>query len=191
MKFRLGERFQFQTVTATLSSIVAFSVLFSGCTSGKPEPGVQTLGTQYEVFEGYRVGPTVKKENGKRLDMFLGVPEEDEQKSLSSTRKYTKVIYCIAENDEKSTLIDPFELLNHDVQQDKRIYIYGKSIIDKYKNIWQGLDCIASAIAIYHPSRRDYVIYDLNYTTPWEWQSIKSILKKAIIEGAEKAVQLP
>ena len=165
--------------------IHALSIFLGACSlacSSPTGPGATHLGETYETFQGYRSAPAELRHGGKRLDIFLGVLNDE-----AETREYKEILYCIAQNDDKRPLPEAVERINASPEE-KTIYIYGQRIVGKHEIWWDGLDCVAQAIAVWHNERAGYVYYDLNYSDPITLKDAFPLLRKAVKKGVDKGV---
>lgn len=158
-----------------------------GC--GTPSgPGAKALPGKYgQPYEGLRAAVPDLLDGGRRLDLFIGVPVEvpEGEEVLDAQPSFSVIVYCVALNEGKDPLTEVSKLVVQ-TPADRPIYIWGEAIKEKRGFWWDGVTCIAKALAVWHPKARVYVYYDLAYETPWwRWKTIKSGLKTAV-EGGKR-----
>ncbi len=128
-----------------------------------------------------------------RLDIFLGIPRPapaEGEAPLEPLPGWADVVYCVAINPDKEPLPE-VALLISATPADKVIYLWGSPISIKHGFWWAGVDCMAHAIAVWHPKAQDYVYFDLDYSIPFYKRfEIRELLKKAVKKGAETAREL-
>jgi hypothetical protein len=170
--------------------ITVLSVTIAGCSTPKG-PGAKVLPEKYgQPYQGLRAAaPDLKKE---RLDLFLGVPKVPAEDRVDEQPAFEEVIYCIALNEEDDSLKEAEALLNHKEQDpNKVIYVWGSPLTKKLGYWWDGIDCLAEAIAIWHPKAQDYVYLDLAYNTPvLRWRNIRNALKAAVKNSGKEALKI-
>jgi hypothetical protein len=153
-------------------------------------PGAKTVAEKFgEPYQGFRSSPPELLDKNRRLDVFLGVPEEtEEDESLDAPVEYKDVIYCVALNDEKRPLPEVFKLISEG-PADKLIFIWGAPVSKKKQWWWDGITCEAKAIAVWHPKARRYIYFDVSYGTPvLKWRNIRRALKIVVEKGAKAAL---
>ncbi len=100
------------------------------------------------------------------------------------------MVYCVAINPDKEPLPEVAALISA-TPPDKLIYLWGSPITIKHGFWWAGVDCLAHAIAVWHPKAQDYVYFDLDYSIPFYKRfEIRELLKKMVKKGGEAAREL-
>ncbi len=161
-------------------------VLLTGC--AVRGPGAKRLPEKLgQPYQGVRAAAPDMPDGEKRLDIFLGVLPETEEPRLEDALEFERVIYCVALNPEKKPLPEVAKLIEA-TPADKLIFIYGEPITEKYGFWWDGVDCAAIAVGVWHTKARKYVYYDLIYGTPLlQWRFIRATLVRAVQKAADKA----
>lgn len=168
------------------------TILAIGCAHGPKSTGAKAVVEIYgKAYEGVRAAPPDLKDSDERLDIFLGVTTEDTERAAPwigpETIAFDDVIYCIAFNEEEEPLPEVEELINA-TPTDKPIYLWGKAVTEKMDFWWQGVDCIAEVIAVWHPKARDYVYIDLTHKiSVWKSLSIKGALRDLVKQSGKAA----
>jgi len=165
--------------------LLFFLILFSSTACFSPKgPGGKVLAQKFgEPYQGVRSSPPELAANHERLDIFLGVPVEvkEGEERLEEGRKFKKIIYCIAINEDKRPLPEVFKLIEK-TPADKLIYIWGEPVTAKKGFWWDGVDCTALAIGVWHMKAERYLYYDLVYKDGIRW---RGLLKHAVEKGAK------
>lgn len=170
-------------------------LLCLGCSSPSG-PGAKEVNKEFgKPYQGLRAAVPDLLEGERRLDIFLGilpeVPEGEEAEVLVPESSWANVVYCVARNEDKDPLPEVAALIAS-TPPDMTIYIWGSPITRKHGFFWDGVDCEAEAIAVYHPKAEDYVYYDLIYARPWwQWRNIKSGLKSLVDAGRKVKKVIP
>ncbi len=167
-------------------ALAASLILCTACAARGPGAKrlPETLGQPYQ---GVRAAAPDMPDGEKRLDIFLGVLPEETEPRLEPEPEFENVIYCVALNEEKDPLPEVAALISV-TPADKLIFVYGKPVTTKFGFWWDGVDCAAVAIGVWHPKARKYVYFDLSYGTPlWQWRFIRAALVKAVGNAADKA----
>lgn len=155
-------------------------------------PGAKAVAEEFgEPYQGFRSSPPDISKNGERLDIFLGVPEvlkEEDERPLDSPREFDEVVYCIAQNKNKEPLPEVHTLISSS-PPDKLIYLWGVPMRKKRQWWWDGVTCVAQAIAVWHPKANRYIYFDLTYSIPiWQWTTIRRSLKIIVEKGVKSAL---
>lgn len=164
-------------------------VVLGGC-AHTPENVQEVIDKHGHPTEGYRSSPAALEEGDHQLQVFVGIVDEDAAPSTDGKPQFERILWCIAENEEKDTLrfvkrqIDAAPI-------EKKIAIYYSKIRDRHRYWFDGPDCYLKAIAVWMPQARRYQYLNPLYGTPWsEWLDLKSALKGSLNKGAGKALDL-
>ncbi len=170
--------------------LISLILLCSACMT-RGGPGAKRLPETAVTYQGVRAAAPDMPDGAKRLDLFLGVlPETDERERLDAEPVFEKVIYCVAINPEKDPLPEVARLIEA-APADKLIFVYGKPVTEKLGFWWDGVDCTAIAVGVWHAKARKYVYFDLVYGRPvWQWRYIRAALSNAVEKAANKAVDI-
>ncbi len=140
-----------------------------------------------QPFEGLRAAPAALEDDESRLEIFLGIVDEEAPVGMDGRPQFKRVLWCIAENDEKDTLRFVKKQIDA-APEDKPISLYVHMIKGGYKFWFGGPDCFFKAIAVWKPETRRYQYLNPLYGTPWhEWLNMKTALM-GLAKGA-KAVK--
>ena len=169
----------------------ALLILLTTACAHVQKPAAQHLAEEYVTFQGVRAAPAELRDSEERLDVFIGVLEEEPggmgPLPEAASRRFADVLYCIAENPDEDPLPEVVERINA-APADKPIFLYGRAVMEKHKFWWGGIDCVFEAIAVWHVPARDYVYYDVGWATPWwRWGMAKDAFKEAIKSGGKAA----
>jgi len=169
--------------------ILVAAMLLAGCAS-TPKNVQEVIDEHGQPIEGYRSSPAALEEGDHQLQVFVGIIDEEAAPSPDGKPQFKRILWCIAENEEKDTLrfvkkqIDAAPI-------GKKIAIYYSEIRDRHGYWFDGPDCYLQAIAVWKPQARRYQYLNPLYGTPWnEWLDMKSALKKAFSKGADAAVDI-
>lgn len=170
--------------------VAALALCLLGCAS-QAIPGAKVLPDKYgQPYQGVRAAAPDLHDGEKRLDIFLGVVVEPVDEQLDEQASFKEVIYCVALNEDEDPLPEVASLIGQ-TPADRLIYVWGKPIQEKRGFWWDGVDCAAEALAVWHPKARKYVYFDLVYGRPiWRWTVIRGALKKAVEGGTKGAVKV-
>lgn len=113
------------------------------------------------------------EDHDKRLEIFLEIDG--------------RVLYCVAENEEKDALRYIARLLAQH-PEGRQVGVYAHEIEGLYKWWFGGPDLSFKVIAVWHVKARKHVFLNPLYGTPWtEWLDMKHVLKKALEKGTDAA----
>ncbi len=170
-------------------ALVAVVLLVVGC-AHTPKNVQEVIDEYGHPTEGYRSSPAALEEGDHRLEVFVGIVDENAPPSADGKPRFERILWCIAENKEKDTLrfvkrqIDAAPI-------EKKIAIYYSEIRDRHGYWFDGPDCYLRAIAVWKPQARRYQYLNPLYDIPWhQWLDMKSALKGALGKGANAAVSI-
>ncbi len=172
--------------------IAAIALMLLAACASPSGPGAKVVAAKFgDPYQGIRAAAAELAPDHRRLDLFIGepvaVPEGEER--LNASREFSRIIYCVALNEEKDPLMEVHALIERG-RSDKLIFIYGEPITKQHGFWLDGVDCIAKAIGVWHPKARRYVYYDLAYDTPvWRWRYMHRILRNAVRKAGETALK--
>jgi len=176
-----------------LRAILSVLVLILSACAGPQGPGQARVNELHgEPIQGLRAAEPDYPGGGDkyRLDIFLGIPKAAPEGELEPQPGWADVIYCVAINPDKEPLPEVAALISA-TPADKPIYLWGTPITIKHGFWWAGVDCLAHAIAVWHPKAQDYVYFDLDYSIPFYKRfEIRELLRRAVKKGGGAAMKL-
>jgi len=182
-------RLQFHLALSMIWTITLV-LLLCAC-AGPGGPGKKQVNKQHgKPIIGYRAAPPDLLDGEERLDIFIGIPhdppsDEDLANGKRTNDQWKDVIYCIALNEEEDPLPEVERLINN-APAGKEIYLWMEPINARWGFWWDGVDCRARVIAVWHVKADDYVYIALDYTMPyWKQISVKNVLKGLVKVGKE------
>ena len=170
-------------------ALVAAVLLIVGC-AHTPKNVQEVIDEHGHPIEGYRSSPASLEEGDHRLEVFVGIVDKGAPPSADGKPQFGRILWCIAENEEKDTLRFVKKQLDA-APIDKTIAIYYSEIRDRHGYWFDGPDCYLRAIAVWKPQARRYQYLNPLWGTPWhKWLDMKSALKSAFSKGVGGAVDL-
>jgi hypothetical protein len=167
------------------------ALLLVGCANA-PKHGKVSIAEEHgEPILGFRAAMADLADGDTRLDIFLGIPDEDVTKdNPDGPVTFKEVLYCIAENDDKKALREIHGLINA-APEGKPLGIYGIRTHGQGYKLWSyGLDCRAKVVSVWQVKGRKFLYLNAEYMPSWrENLTAKTVLKR-LVEGAKQVKDL-
>ncbi|MEE8551591.1 MAG: hypothetical protein V3T08_10100 [Gemmatimonadota bacterium] len=170
--------------------LLAAAALSLGCAHSGPKNVKEVIEEFGKPYEGVRSSPVELEDGDHRLEVFLGIVDEEAGPDADGRPQFKTVMWCIAENKEKDTLRYIKKRIDA-APAGAPLYVFGHRIKERYKWWFGGPDCFIKAIGVRDDRVGRYVYLNPLWGTPWhEWLDMKSALKNAVSKGVGTAVDI-